>query len=80
MDDQEVDRELRLRAPGPGSGQSASRWRVSLTLEAAYRHDPLNWHLLPDGFQAPGARIFSDMKKAPVLHGGFFRGTGVANY
>jgi hypothetical protein len=22
-----------------------------------YRHDPLNWHLLPDGFQAPNARI-----------------------
>jgi hypothetical protein len=24
------------------------------------RHDPLNWHLLPDdGHQAPGARMFS---------------------
>ena len=23
----------------------------------ATRHDPLNWHLLPDGFQAPSARI-----------------------
>src|SRR5687767_2513747 len=30
----------------------------------AHRHDPLNWHLLPDGFQAPSAHISHPLKSA----------------
>ena len=45
-------------------GRSGARIRIRrsvgesfLVRGVATRHDPLNWHLLPDGFQAPSARI-----------------------